>query len=63
MGKHWCVESGDTRHYIRGTEAATAEEAEKQWRERLRLYFIDDLTVRRTTKEEDEQLAVGEALQ
>lgn len=54
-GKHWAVEVGSETNYIPGSDADTAREAERVWRETRRLYFMT-VMVRRTTPEEDQRL-------
>ena len=43
--------------YIRGSDAATPEDAERMWRESRRLFFME-VVVRRTTPDEDRRLAM-----
>lgn len=60
---HWAIEAGSygQTDYVRGSDAATAADAEKIWRKFTGLYFID-ARVRRTTDEEDERLKLGDSL-
>lgn len=56
---NWAIETGNGIDYIEGHKAASAEEAEREWRQFRRLFFIP-VMVRRTTADEDERLTQQE---
>ena len=53
---NWAIESGEQTEYIRGTDASTEKEAEAIYRESYNVWFLE-VSVRRTTPEENARLA------
>lgn len=62
VGVNWAIDCGSPRiEYIEGRRAATAKEAEAEWRRVRGLHFLS-IDVRRTTPEEDQRLEEGKRM-
>lgn len=60
IGQNWAIlHEGNRPDYIKGKEAKTPEEAVWIWRTYRKIYFLNDISARQTTLDEDRALARG----